>query len=218
MPPDKTAEDIRLLKAKFQAAKQLIQDKNYSEARTLLRSIDHPTASQWLEKLDQIAPEKTLATISSTTGDVVRLVCANPDCHAQNIYPIDLQSPEGDFTCPECHEQFYTKVHVVRSKRSRGYRKNNVRHFSIRTIDTNGGQHFTEFVRQGYEDFELRAKDLIAFSVYNGELSIVQNITIGQFMDIPKPELQTAQDTSAAQAFFILILIIAAVVYALLRQ
>lgn len=43
-------------KAKFDAAKQLIQEKQYDEARALLKTIDHPTARQWEAKLNTIAP------------------------------------------------------------------------------------------------------------------------------------------------------------------
>lgn len=46
-------------KAKFDAAKELIQEKKYTEARTLLKGIDHPTAREWEAKLDaKIAADK----------------------------------------------------------------------------------------------------------------------------------------------------------------
>lgn len=38
-------------------ARELLRQKRYDEARALLRGIDHPTARQWLEKLERIAPE-----------------------------------------------------------------------------------------------------------------------------------------------------------------
>src|SRR4051794_17202967 len=44
-------------KAKFEAAKELIDEKRYDEARTILKTIDHPTAAKWLNKLDAIAPQ-----------------------------------------------------------------------------------------------------------------------------------------------------------------
>lgn len=44
-------------KEKFAAAKQLIQEKQYDEARVILRTIDHPTARSWERKLDEIAPQ-----------------------------------------------------------------------------------------------------------------------------------------------------------------
>jgi hypothetical protein len=45
-------------KAKFAAAKELIDEKKYDEARAILRTIDHPTAQTWLDKLDTIAPSE----------------------------------------------------------------------------------------------------------------------------------------------------------------
>jgi hypothetical protein len=44
-------------KAKFEAVKELIQAKQYAEARAILKTIDHPTAREFLTKLDRINPE-----------------------------------------------------------------------------------------------------------------------------------------------------------------
>jgi hypothetical protein len=44
--------------SKMQAAKELIQEKNYDAARNLLRTIDDPKARDWLVKLDKIKPEQ----------------------------------------------------------------------------------------------------------------------------------------------------------------
>lgn len=46
------------VKEQFSTAKALIDKKKYNEARELLRTITHPTAQKWLEKLDTIAPER----------------------------------------------------------------------------------------------------------------------------------------------------------------
>jgi hypothetical protein len=43
-------------KAKFEAAKELIAERRYDEARVLLRTIGHPTAEHWLRKLDELDP------------------------------------------------------------------------------------------------------------------------------------------------------------------
>lgn len=43
-------------KAKFAAAKELIQEHKYDEARAILRSIDHPTAHKWLAQLNRLNP------------------------------------------------------------------------------------------------------------------------------------------------------------------
>lgn len=37
-------------------AKQLIEEKHFDEARAILKKLDHPTATRWLAKLDEIAP------------------------------------------------------------------------------------------------------------------------------------------------------------------
>ena len=41
---------------KFSAAKEFIQEKKYDEARSILKTMDHPTATKWLAKLDEIDP------------------------------------------------------------------------------------------------------------------------------------------------------------------
>lgn len=42
----------------MQAAKELIQAKQYDRARTILETVDHPTARDWLYKLDKLSPPK----------------------------------------------------------------------------------------------------------------------------------------------------------------
>ncbi|MFN8380245.1 MAG: hypothetical protein U0452_16420 [Anaerolineae bacterium] len=46
---------------KLDAARQLILEKRYAEARMLLKTVDDPIAWTWLAKLDQIAPEPKAA-------------------------------------------------------------------------------------------------------------------------------------------------------------
>jgi hypothetical protein len=43
-------------KAKFDAARELIAEKRYDEARAILNTINHPTAKEWLTKLDKLSP------------------------------------------------------------------------------------------------------------------------------------------------------------------
>lgn len=45
-------------KAKLQYARELIQEKQYAKARAILKEIDHPTAHQWLAKLNDIDASK----------------------------------------------------------------------------------------------------------------------------------------------------------------
>lgn len=42
--------------AKFDAVRELINEKNYEEARALLKTIDHPTAREWETQLNKVAP------------------------------------------------------------------------------------------------------------------------------------------------------------------
>lgn len=64
-------------KAKLVAARDLIKNKKYNEARSILGDVDDPTARKWLAELDRIAParpvsrenssaEGTIAGVSST--------------------------------------------------------------------------------------------------------------------------------------------------------
>lgn len=46
-----------MAKEKLIAARELIREKRYTEARALLHTIDHPKAAEWLATLDRIAPE-----------------------------------------------------------------------------------------------------------------------------------------------------------------
>lgn len=51
-------------KAKLEAARELIKEKQYAEARAILRTIKtDPTAQRWLAKLDEIAPEQRGASV-----------------------------------------------------------------------------------------------------------------------------------------------------------
>jgi hypothetical protein len=44
-------------KEKMLEARRLIQEKQYDQARAILRTVQHPTARQWLARLEAIAPE-----------------------------------------------------------------------------------------------------------------------------------------------------------------
>ncbi len=46
--------------SKFDAAKELIQEKHYDEARAILRTINDEKAKKWLTRLDEIDPPKQL--------------------------------------------------------------------------------------------------------------------------------------------------------------
>jgi len=43
-------------KAKFAAVKELIDEKKFDEARTLLKTIDNPVAQEWIDKINKLSP------------------------------------------------------------------------------------------------------------------------------------------------------------------
>ncbi len=45
-------------RAKFEAARELIQAKQYDEARAILKTINHPMAAEWIDKIDALSPTK----------------------------------------------------------------------------------------------------------------------------------------------------------------
>jgi hypothetical protein len=61
-------------KAKMQAAKELIQQKRYAEARTILKTVNHPTAENWLKKLDQLDPPAQRSRLPMILVGLVGLV------------------------------------------------------------------------------------------------------------------------------------------------
>lgn len=62
MKPKSRYELNEEIKQKFARAKAFITVEQYDKAREILKTIDHPTATKWLEKLDIIAPETTDTT------------------------------------------------------------------------------------------------------------------------------------------------------------
>lgn len=117
-------------------------------------------------------------------SESVHLVC--PHCEQQALHTIPshgVAQPTG----PACAKPFNTKVVRVRSKRSTGQKKLNTRSFSVRVESLDGREDLVEFVRPTNEDFELRSRDLAAFSSIQGRLSIVQNLSVGNHMKLTAP-------------------------------
>jgi hypothetical protein len=60
-------------KAKMQAAKELIQEKKYDDARKILATVDHPTAREWEAKLDRLSPPATPTPTRSNRTRGIRI-------------------------------------------------------------------------------------------------------------------------------------------------
>ncbi len=64
-------------KNKMLEARDLIQAEKFDEARAILQDIDHPTAREWLDKLNQVSPaSQTVSTRSWGRLVAVLLVVA----------------------------------------------------------------------------------------------------------------------------------------------
>ncbi|HEX8394339.1 MAG TPA: hypothetical protein VF665_18485 [Longimicrobium sp.] len=111
----------------------------------------------------------------------VQIVC--PRCEKQALQTIPSHGV-AQITCPACATVFTTAIVRIRAKRSKGQKQRNERSFSVRVEGLNGDERLLEFVRPSYEDFELRSRDLAAFTSLDGRLSIVQNLTIGRSMSL----------------------------------
>lgn len=63
-------------KAKLEAARELIREKRYDDARRLLEGIDHPTAREWIAKIDerQAPPAPPVKKASRTSGCLAILI------------------------------------------------------------------------------------------------------------------------------------------------
>lgn len=115
----------------------------------------------------------------------VQLVC--PRCRAQAVYVVGGDG-SATLTCSGCGQPFATRVVRIRSKNSRGNKKANTRDFTVRVLDLAGRDELFQFQSYGWDDFELKSKDLAAFNYADGRLRGVQNLTLGRFLDLTPPK------------------------------
>jgi hypothetical protein len=57
------------VKEQMSQAKELIQAKRYDEARAILKKVDHPTAKQWIERIDAIKARQKQAAAAPSIPD-----------------------------------------------------------------------------------------------------------------------------------------------------
>jgi hypothetical protein len=147
-----------------------------------------PQCADPITEIDRVAKsvEESGPQVPAEPTAQIKLVC--PKCEGQFPYEVMPTKSVYNIRCPGCRRGFLSRVVQVRAKRSRGSKKENKRHFSIRVIDFSGGEDLIEFVNASYADFELRAKDMAVFSYLENKLRIVQNLTIGQYMTVSAPK------------------------------
>ena len=120
----------------------------------------------------------------------IQIVC--PKCRTQNPQQVTTTQSRYNFQCPKCKTKFRSRYARIRAKRSRGEKKSNRRHFSVRVQEADGSETLLEFTNSKYEDFELRANDIAVFSYVNGKLKIVENKTIGLYWRVSQSDCYIA--------------------------
>jgi len=82
--------------------------------------------------------------------------------------------------CRDCGRELGIVFAKIRAKRSQGYRRQFRRFFSVRVYLPSGGEDLIQFWSNGYEDFELRQGDEVAFVYVNNEVHSVVNLNISR--------------------------------------
>ncbi|AFL76114.1 DNA segregation ATPase, FtsK/SpoIIIE family [Thiocystis violascens DSM 198] len=116
--------------------------------------------------------------INNASGDYIGLIC--PKCFKESKYYIENFKEEE--MCRHCKTVFKYWLVKVRAKRSQFNRSRNTRSYFLRVIDFIDLEHLIEFENPGHGDFELRAKDLISLNYLNGNLRLIHNYTINQYV------------------------------------
>ncbi len=123
-----------------------------------------------------------------TGGQHIDLIC--PGCRRAAPASLSGHANGNIQQCTSCNIEFSSCLYTVRAKRSRGDRQaiGGLRHFDIRVIDSAKNEHLIQFDNADWNDFELRAKDQVVFTYLNGELRLVQNLTIGVYYLVRRPK------------------------------
>lgn len=115
----------------------------------------------------------------------INIVC--PKCEKQKTVEISESKSKYHYRCSKCHVMFYSIICRIKSKRSRGNKKDETRSYSVRGLDLLDEDVFFEFINASYKDIEIRSGDLAVFSFINDEVKIVQNVNLGLYDKVTKP-------------------------------
>ncbi len=125
--------------------------------------------------------------VTDYSNDSTRINVVCPKCETQ--FPINYENDQNviSHTCPKCNTVSESQFVQIRSKRSRGSKKDNKREFTVRVYLPEGGEKLIEFANANYDDIELRSKDYALFTYLNGQLKIILNYKINRYTVISKP-------------------------------
>lgn len=95
-------------KTKMAAARELINEKHYDEARALLKTVEHPTAKEWLSKLNKIAP---VQGFSEVTDQELAQSCYRADAFKELAWRIKEMTWKSEQHEPR--ESDYKRVYAL---------------------------------------------------------------------------------------------------------
>ncbi len=116
IPSASTSEHVRSapttrpanLRPQLEAARALINSRQYEAARNLLQSIDHPKAREWIEKIDRLntpvdrkyTPEQSQRLVESRQhfGDAIQRY------RASNVARVGINTCNDEHVCPACRQ------------------------------------------------------------------------------------------------------------------
>lgn len=119
----------------------------------------------------------------------VNIVC--PKCEKQNLFELKSHGSFG-VTCPSCDTEFQALFGITRSKRSRGHKATNSRHFDLRVI-FEAREDLLSFESDRYDDVELRSKDQFVVSAINDQVRVLQNLDIRKYWVINNEPVEASQ-------------------------
>lgn len=177
----------------FAQARELIRQKNYSKARTLLERIDHPKAHEWIVKLNEIEPPSSVGAVllgllgqnavnPAAAYSTLPIVC--PKCSLQSAQSIPRST--NTLICPNCKATFTENIYQIRSSRRRSYKRSS-RTYEVRVLNSSNTEALLSFRTPYSVDLNLRSKDMAGFGYMDNRLMIVHNFTLNVYWRVASP-------------------------------
>ena len=111
-----------------------------------------------------------------------------PACKTKSACPLPDKGGKHAIACKKCGVSLTCNRVRIRAKRSRGQNGiTSYRSFDVRVIRADGTEQLIQFVNAAYSDFELRAKDQVAFIYRGPQLCSIYNLTIGIQYPVRRP-------------------------------
>jgi hypothetical protein len=91
-----------------------------------------------------------------------------------------------DFKCGSCNGTVTARWTTIRAKRSRVVRLSKLeayRVYAVRVVNADGSEELIEFSADAFgNDIEMRARDIVHFLFFNGQIGVIENVTLGRRM------------------------------------